>query len=170
MLKILQARLQQYMNQELPDVQVGFRKGRGTRDQIANICWIIKKGKRVRETSTSSFLTTPKHLTMWIIGSRLWHISLKSFCIPFLDPISPAVPQPLFREAIPYFVFTIFLLFFILYYISMYLEATNNLILLLLFSCSVVSNSLRPHRLQHTRLPCPSVAPRVCSNSCPLNQ
>ena len=47
MLKILQARLQQYVNHELPDVQAGFRKGRGTRDQIANICWIIKKSKRV---------------------------------------------------------------------------------------------------------------------------
>ena len=45
MLKILQARLQQYMNQELPDVQAGFRKGRGTRDQIVNICWIIEKSK-----------------------------------------------------------------------------------------------------------------------------
>ena len=49
MLKILQARLQQYMNRELPDVQAGFRKGRGTRDQIANIRWIIKKSKRVPE-------------------------------------------------------------------------------------------------------------------------
>ena len=46
MLKILQARLEQYMNQELPDVQAGFRKGRGTRDQIANICWIIGKRKK----------------------------------------------------------------------------------------------------------------------------
>ena len=45
MLKILQARLQQYVNHELPDVQAGFRKGRGTRDQIANICWIIKKAR-----------------------------------------------------------------------------------------------------------------------------
>ena len=45
MLKILQARLQQYMNRELPDVQAGFRKRRGTRDQIANICWIIKRGR-----------------------------------------------------------------------------------------------------------------------------
>ena len=45
MLKILQSRLQQYMNQELPDVQAGFRKGRGTRDQTANICWIIEKNK-----------------------------------------------------------------------------------------------------------------------------
>ena len=49
MLKILQARLQQYMNRELPDVQAGFRKGRGTRDQIANIHWIIKKSQRVPE-------------------------------------------------------------------------------------------------------------------------
>ena len=47
MLKILQARLQQYMNRELPDVQAGFRKGRGTRDQIANICWIIKKAREL---------------------------------------------------------------------------------------------------------------------------
>ena len=45
MLKILQARLQQYMNHDLPDVQAGFRKGRGTRDQIANICWIFKKAR-----------------------------------------------------------------------------------------------------------------------------
>ena len=49
MLKILQARLQQYMNRELPDVQVGFRKGRGTRDQIANIRWIIKKARELQK-------------------------------------------------------------------------------------------------------------------------
>ena len=49
MLKILQARLQQYMNSELPDVQAGFRKGRGTRDQIANICWIIEKEREFQE-------------------------------------------------------------------------------------------------------------------------
>ena len=66
MLKILQARLQQYVNCELPDVQASFRKGRGTRDQIANIRWIIKKSKRVPEkTSTSSLLTMPKPLTLW---------------------------------------------------------------------------------------------------------
>ena len=47
MLKILQARLQQYINHDLPDVQAGFRKGRGTRDQIANICWIIKKAREL---------------------------------------------------------------------------------------------------------------------------
>ena len=49
MLKILQARLQQYMNSELPDVQAGFGKGRGTRDQIANICWIIKKERELQK-------------------------------------------------------------------------------------------------------------------------
>ena len=50
MLKVLQARLQQYLNRELPDVQAGFRKGRGTRDQIANICWIIDKARGSRKT------------------------------------------------------------------------------------------------------------------------
>ena len=62
MLKILQARLQQYLNHELPDVQAGFRKGRGTRDQIANICWIINKARESRETSTSDLLIMPKPL------------------------------------------------------------------------------------------------------------
>ena len=58
MLKILQARLQQYVNRELPDVQAGFRKGRGIRDQIANICWIIKNQESSRKTSASASLTT----------------------------------------------------------------------------------------------------------------
>ena len=66
MLKILQARLQQYVNHELPDVQAGFRKGRGTRDQIANICWITEKQESSRKTSTSALLTMPKPLTVWI--------------------------------------------------------------------------------------------------------
>ena len=66
MLKILQARLQQYVNCELPDVQAGFRKGRGTRDQIANIRWIIEKAKSSRKTSISALLTMPKPLTLWI--------------------------------------------------------------------------------------------------------
>ena len=60
MLKILQARLQQYMNSELPDVQAGFRKGRDTRDQIANIQWIIKKQENSRKTSISASLTMLK--------------------------------------------------------------------------------------------------------------
>ena len=66
MLKILQARLQQHVNLELPDVQAGFRKGRGTKDQIANICWIIEKGSS-RKTSISTLLTMPKPLTVWKI-------------------------------------------------------------------------------------------------------
>ena len=65
-LKILQARLQQCVNCELPDVQAGFRKGRGTRDQIANIHWIIKKQESSRKTSISALLTMPKPLTVWI--------------------------------------------------------------------------------------------------------
>ena len=67
-LKILQARLQQYKNHELPDVQAGFRKGRGTRDQIANIHWIIEKAREFQEkTSTSASLITLEPLTVWII-------------------------------------------------------------------------------------------------------
>ena len=64
MLKILQARLQQYMNRD-PDVQAGFRKGKGTRDQIASICW-IEKQESSRKTSISVLLTMPKLLTVWI--------------------------------------------------------------------------------------------------------
>ena len=64
--KILQARLQQDMNHELPDVQAGFRKGRGTRSQIANICRIIEKAREFQKTSTSALLTTPNSLTVWI--------------------------------------------------------------------------------------------------------
>ena len=64
MLKILQARLQQYVNQELPDVQAGFRKGKGTRDQIANIHWIIKTQESSRKKSISALLTTPKPLVI----------------------------------------------------------------------------------------------------------
>ena len=64
MLKILQARLQQYMNRELLEVQAGFRKGRGPRDQIANIRWIIKKAREFQKTSISALLTMPKPLTV----------------------------------------------------------------------------------------------------------
>ena len=66
MLRIYQARLQQYMNHELQDVQAGFRKGRGTRDQKVNICWIIEKAQEFQKTSISALLTMPKPLTVWI--------------------------------------------------------------------------------------------------------
>ena len=79
MLKILQARLQQYMNHELPDGQAGFRKGRGPTDQIANILWIIKKAREFQKKSTSALLTIPKPLTVWITTN--WKI-LKEMGMP----------------------------------------------------------------------------------------
>jgi len=67
MLKILQVRLQQYMNRELPNVQAGIRKCRETRDQFANICWIMDKAREFqKKTSTSALLTMPRPLTVWI--------------------------------------------------------------------------------------------------------
>ena len=66
MLKIPQARLQQYVNCELPDVKACFRKGIGTRDQIASIRWIMEKAREFQKTSISALLTMPKPLTVWI--------------------------------------------------------------------------------------------------------
>ena len=66
MLKILQVRLQQYVNRELPDVQAGFRYGRGTRDQIANICWIIKKAREFQVNIDFCFSDYAKALTVGI--------------------------------------------------------------------------------------------------------
>ena len=66
MLKILQARLQQYVNRELTDVQAGFRKGRGTRDQIANIRWIMEKAREFQKNIYFCLMTMPKPLTVWI--------------------------------------------------------------------------------------------------------
>ena len=80
MLKILQARLQQYMNWKLPDVQAGFRKGRGIRDQIANICWIIKKG---RELQKNIYLCFINYATAFdcVDHNKLWTI-LKEMGLP----------------------------------------------------------------------------------------
>ena len=104
-LRILQAQLQQCVNRELPDVQAGFRKGRGTRDQIANIHWITEKAIEFQKNIY--------------------------FCFTGYSKAFDCVSQ---------------------------------------FSRSVVSNSLRPHDLQHARPPCPSPTPRVNPNSCPLSQ
>ena len=78
MLKILQARLQQYVNRELPDVQAGFRKGRGTRDQIANIHWIMEKGREFQKNNYFSFIDHAKvrKVTTGITG--LWWPSVHS--------------------------------------------------------------------------------------------
>ena len=73
MLKILQARLQQYMNRELPDVQAGFRKGRGTRDQIANIRWIIKKAREFQKNIYFCFIDYTKAFDH-VDHNKLWKI------------------------------------------------------------------------------------------------
>ena len=73
MLKILQARLQQYMNLELPDVQAGFRKGRGTRDQIANICWIIEKAREYQKDINFCFIDCSKTFDC-VVHNKLWKI------------------------------------------------------------------------------------------------
>ena len=80
MLKILQARLQQYMNRELPDAQAGFRKGRGTRDQIANICWIMEKAREFQKTIYFCFIDYAKAFD-FVDHNKLWKI-LKEIGIP----------------------------------------------------------------------------------------
>ena len=80
MLKILQARLQQYMNQEIPDVQAGFRKGRGTRDQIANIHWIIKKAREFQKNIYFCFIDYAKAFD-YVDHNKLWKI-LQEIGIP----------------------------------------------------------------------------------------
>ena len=80
MLKILQARLQQYVNHELPDVQAGFRKGRGTRDQIANICWITKKAREVQKNIFFCFIDYVKAFD-YMDHNKLWKI-IKEMGIP----------------------------------------------------------------------------------------
>ena len=92
MLKILQARLHQYMNRELPDVQAGFRKGRGTRDQIASICWVIKKARAFQKNIYFCFIDYAKafdcvaHNKLWKMPLTVWLITnwkiLKEMGIP----------------------------------------------------------------------------------------
>ena len=84
MLKILQARLQQYVNCDLPDVQAGFRKGRGTREQIANICWIIRKASEFQKNIYSCFINYVKAFDC-VDHNKLWKI-LKEMGIP--DPLT----------------------------------------------------------------------------------
>ena len=73
MLKILQARLQQYVNRELPDIQAAFRKGKGTRDQIANICWIIEKGREFQKNIYFCFIDHAKAFDC-VDHNKLWKI------------------------------------------------------------------------------------------------
>ena len=80
MLKILQARLQQYVNHELPDIQAGFKKGRGARDQIANICWIIEKAREFQKNICFGFIDYAKTFEC-VDHNKLWTI-LKEMGIP----------------------------------------------------------------------------------------
>ena len=122
MLKILQARLQQPMNHELPDVQAGFRKGRGTRDQIEkNICWIIEKAREFQKNTHFFFIDYAKVFDC-VDHNKLWKI-LKEMGIPD--------------------------------------RLTHLLSRSIQLSRSVLSDSLRPHELQHTRPPCPPPTHRV---------
>ena len=96
MLKILQARLQQYMNRELPDVQAGFRKGRGTRDQIANIHWIVEKAREFQKNIYFCFIDYAKAFDC-VDHNKLWKI-LKKKGIPdhltcLLRNLYGALPQ-----------------------------------------------------------------------------
>ena len=89
MLKILQARLQQYMNRELPDVQSGFRKGRGTRDQIANICWIMEKAREFQKDISFCFIDYAKAFDC-VDHNKLWKI-LKELGIPDHLPLEKSI-------------------------------------------------------------------------------
>ena len=88
MLKILQARLQQYMNRELPDVQPGFRKSRGTRNQIANICWIIEKAREFQKNIYFCFIDYAKPLTVWIT-TNCGKFLKRNTRPPYLPPEKP---------------------------------------------------------------------------------
>ena len=94
MLKILQARLQQYVNQELPDVQARFRKGRGTRDQIANIYWITEKAREFQKKIYFCFIGYSKAFDC-VNYNKLWKI-LKDMEIP--DHLTPPPEKPVCRS------------------------------------------------------------------------
>ena len=97
MLKILQARLQQYMNRELPDVQAGFRKGRGTRDQIANICWIMEKAREFQKNIYFCFIDYAEafdcvdHNKMWMVFQCIWEDS--RFCFLTSSQVILKLPE-----------------------------------------------------------------------------
>ena len=173
MLKTLQARLQQYMNSELPDVQTGFRKARVSRDQIANIHWIIEKAREYQKNIYFCFIDYTKAFDS-VDHNKLWKI-LQQMGIPdhltcllrnlyagqeatvrtrhgTIDwfQIGKAVCQGCILSPCLF---------------NLHTEFSS-----VQFSHSVVSNSLPPHKSQHTRPPCLSPTPRVHSDSRPSSQ
>ena len=145
MLKILQARLQQCVNLELPYVQATFRKGRETRDQMANMCWIIEKAREFQKNINFCFIDYAKPFDC-VDHNKLWKI-LKEMGI---SDHQTCLLRNLYAGQ----------------------EATvgNGHGTTVQFSRSVMSNSLRPHESQHARPPCPSPTPRVHPDSRPLSQ
>ena len=105
MLKILQARLQQYVNREFPDVQAGFRKGRGTRDQIANICWITEKAREFQKSIYFCFIGYAKafncedHNKLWKICLPKWKVKVlvAQSCLTLCNPMDCSLPGSSFQ-------------------------------------------------------------------------
>ena len=172
MLKILQARLQQCVNLELPDRQAGFRKGRGTRDQFPNIHWIIETEMQFQTNIYFCFIDHAKAFDH--VGTTNWKI-LKEMGIP--DHLASLL-RNLYtgQEAtvrtrcgtrnwfkIGKGIIQGCILSPCLF--NLYAEFSS-----VQFSHSVMSNSLRPHESQHARPPCPSSTPGVHSDSRPLSQ
>ena len=101
MLKILQASLQQYMNCELPDVQAGFRKGRGTRDQIANICWIIEKAREFQKNIYFHFIDYPSYHNKYNNNENYWNtvfMLVAQPCLTVCNPWTVSCQAPLSME------------------------------------------------------------------------
>ena len=105
MLKILQARLQQYVNREIPDVQADFRKGRGTRDQIANICWITEKAREFQKSIYFCFIGYAKafncedHNKLWKICLPKWKVKVlvAQSCLTLCNPMDCSLPGSSFQ-------------------------------------------------------------------------
>ena len=164
MLKIHQASLQQYVNHELPDVQAGFRKGRGTRDQIANICWVVEKSKRVPE----------KHLFLlyWLCQSldSVDHNKLENSeregntrtpDLPLEKPVCRSGRSPGGGHSNP--------LQYSCLENPMDRGAWRPQTVHGVTKSQTHLKQLSMHGLQHARLPCPSLSPGLCWSSCPLS-
>ena len=135
------------MNCELPDVQAGFRKGRGTRDQIPNIRWIIENARDFQKNIYFCFIDYAKAFD-YLVHNQLWKILQEMGIADHLTGLLRNLYAG--QEAT--------------------VRTGNGTIRSDQISRSVVSNSLRPHELQHARPPCPSPTPGVHSNSCPSSR
>jgi len=166
MLKILQARLQQYMNWELSDVQGGFREGRGTRGQIANICWIIEKARECQKNicftdyaKASDYVGHNKQeatvRTRHGTSSKLEKEYVKAV---YCHPVYLTSMQSMSCEMSGWKKHKLNQ--------DMYIISTSDS-RYIYCCCLVVSNSFQPHGMQHARLPCPSLSPGVFSDSYP---